>query len=657
MSLKNDKSEVIDLLPQLPPNASRIVEYGLSQKNLFKRYSEINPTVDYYSMNHSFEKKQKVSIINKEGQNLINCDAECFSLMELGIQKKSVDCILLLNVLENMINPWTFLNNQVEFLSDDGIIIAVFDNFGHGSNFYNLIIGQWLYGDYYKTQKNKIRFFNASTILELFKTSGLCITKHFRKIEKDNKYELFVSIFSNAFKQMNVDIGRFKEQATTLKYIIHAKKDQEYYQKIPAHMQDAVSGKKPAYDMEKMKLYYKYKFLPQLPVNASRVVEFGQFSTDIFKLYSAANPAVDYYTIKHSLGKPQSTVKAIKFGSKHICGNAEQISLSEMGIKKNSVDCIIILNVLESMIDPLGFLMSLIDYLSKNGTIVAVFNNLGYWVNLYGLINGIWEYGNERLPSIETIRFYNFSTICDLFDSAGYHINTINRLYKEDKNYETFVSILSNPLEQLNVDMLKFREQAITQNYIIQAKRKEATANRKASNLYFQEVCKTMGGDILNIGSSDDQDKMGGLYKDYFENTASYIKLDSDQNHQADIVGNIENLKGVISDNSFDVVFCIWVLEHVKDVYSAISELHRILRHNGHLIFGIPLNLEFHSFPDDYHRFTAAGFQELLKNKFRMIQIKPSGPEKLYHHDNRLNLFGQPPKKAPPGYMGICQKR
>ncbi|WDP87230.1 MAG: methyltransferase domain-containing protein [Desulfobacter sp.] len=388
----------------------------------------------------------------------------------------------------------------------------------------------------------------------------------------------------------------------------------------------------------------------------SGVVEFGQFSTDIFKLYSAANPETDYYAVNHSLERKQIVSKINKDGLKLISGNAECLNLEELGIAKKSVDCILLLNVLESMIDPWKFLTSLIDFLSENGMIVAVFQNWGHWSTIYNLIQGVWEYGNDQLPSNEHIRFYNFSTISDLFDGVGYHVLNFDRLYNQDIKYQAFASILSNPFKQLNFDMEKFEEQALTQKYVIRAKVKEATGTMKVSNLYFQEICKAMKGDVLNIGSSDDQDKMGGCYENYFKNKASYTKLDFNQSLQADIVGNIENLKGVVSDESYDVVFCIWVLEHVKDILSAISELHRILRPNGYFIFGVPLNLKFHSFPDDYHRYTLSGFQELLKDKFKMIEIKSSGPEEPYQHDSRLNLFGSIPDMAPSGYMGMCQK-
>lgn len=49
---------------------------------------------------------------------------------------------------------------------------------------------------------------------------------------------------------------------------------------------------------------------------------------------------------------------------------------------------------------------------------------------------------------------------------------------------------------------------------------------------------------------------------------------------------NIECLP--CSSNSFDVVFCIHVLEHIEKDLLAIAELHRVLKHNGVLVIGVP---------------------------------------------------------------------
>lgn len=48
-------------------------------------------------------------------------------------------------------------------------------------------------------------------------------------------------------------------------------------------------------------------------------------------------------------------------------------------------------------------------------------------------------------------------------------------------------------------------------------------------------------------------------------------------------------------DNSFDVIFCNHVMEHVKDDIKAMSEIYRVLKPHGFAIIQIP---EFHPIPE-----------------------------------------------------------
>jgi len=56
----------------------------------------------------------------------------------------------------------------------------------------------------------------------------------------------------------------------------------------------------------------------------------------------------------------------------------------------------------------------------------------------------------------------------------------------------------------------------------------------------------------------------------------------------ADIKADITNLP--FDDNSFDVVFCNHVLEHIKDDTKAMKELFRVMKSGGWGIFQIPLD-------------------------------------------------------------------
>ena len=67
----------------------------------------------------------------------------------------------------------------------------------------------------------------------------------------------------------------------------------------------------------------------------------------------------------------------------------------------------------------------------------------------------------------------------------------------------------------------------------------------------------------------------------------NYVSIDLDS-PLADIKANIYNLP--FKKNSFDLILCNHVLEHVEDDYKALKELYRVIKNNGILIAQIPLD-------------------------------------------------------------------
>lgn len=65
----------------------------------------------------------------------------------------------------------------------------------------------------------------------------------------------------------------------------------------------------------------------------------------------------------------------------------------------------------------------------------------------------------------------------------------------------------------------------------------------------------------------------------------------------ADLHCDIQDIP--LEDNSFDIVFCNHVLEHVPDDHKAMKELYRVLKPGGFGILQVPQNMEFeHTYED-----------------------------------------------------------
>ena len=79
------------------------------------------------------------------------------------------------------------------------------------------------------------------------------------------------------------------------------------------------------------------------------------------------------------------------------------------------------------------------------------------------------------------------------------------------------------------------------------------------------------------------------------------VATDVIPDYHPDLLDDITDTK--IEPNSFDGVYCDAVLEHVTDYWSAVNNIHSILRPDGEAFLYVPFFFVFHD-SMDYHRFT-----------------------------------------------------
>ena len=65
-------------------------------------------------------------------------------------------------------------------------------------------------------------------------------------------------------------------------------------------------------------------------------------------------------------------------------------------------------------------------------------------------------------------------------------------------------------------------------------------------------------------------------------------------------------------NNSFDAVFSLAVLEHVKDPFACAREIIRVLKPGGDLMCCVPLLQPVHGYPHHYYNMTAQGLENLF---------------------------------------------
>jgi SAM-dependent methyltransferase len=78
------------------------------------------------------------------------------------------------------------------------------------------------------------------------------------------------------------------------------------------------------------------------------------------------------------------------------------------------------------------------------------------------------------------------------------------------------------------------------------------------------------------------------------------------------IIGDVTNLKGIISDNQYGAVFCSDVFEHINKPWLAAEEIKRILKPGGYALIFTVFAWRYHPCPEDYFRFSKPGLCSLF---------------------------------------------
>jgi len=141
---------------------------------------------------------------------------------------------------------------------------------------------------------------------------------------------------------------------------------------------------------------------------------------------------------------------------------------------------------------------------------------------------------------------------------------------------------------------------------------------------FFREKCTdifTSSSEVIDIGGSlrIDGSRANRVSDDNawlipYAEKIDYKILDSVPDYNPDIVGDIHDLP--FEDESKEAILCLAVLEHVHNPFTAMEELHRVLRPEGKLLIYVPFLYYYHAhegYYKDYWRYTYDGLEELAK--------------------------------------------
>jgi len=80
----------------------------------------------------------------------------------------------------------------------------------------------------------------------------------------------------------------------------------------------------------------------------------------------------------------------------------------------------------------------------------------------------------------------------------------------------------------------------------------------------------------------------------------------------ADITADMKTLQDTFDGKKFSTIFCISVLEHIPNIFSAAKNISELLDEDGVLFLSVPFIFRYHGYPGDYWRFTPEAIRFLF---------------------------------------------
>jgi SAM-dependent methyltransferase len=108
----------------------------------------------------------------------------------------------------------------------------------------------------------------------------------------------------------------------------------------------------------------------------------------------------------------------------------------------------------------------------------------------------------------------------------------------------------------------------------------------------------------------------------YYSNVVNFEIVPYDT---TDVLGIGEELP--FQDESFDAVFSLSVLEHVRDPFRCAQELTRVLKPGGELLCAVPFLQPLHGYPGHYFNMSHQGLRSLFEGRLQVEShiVPPSG--------------------------------
>jgi len=142
--------------------------------------------------------------------------------------------------------------------------------------------------------------------------------------------------------------------------------------------------------------------------------------------------------------------------------------------------------------------------------------------------------------------------------------------------------------------------------------------------LFLERLVPRVDGPVIEIGAKDYGSTTS--FRDLYAG-AEYVGVDLEAGKGVDQVVDLSRGTGGLKTGHFALAICCSVLEHTPTPWVMAQNIEQLLRPGGALYLSVPWVWRYHTYPDDYFRFSPRAVQALFpKLDFRQATYSTTVP-------------------------------